>query len=244
MPGSALAAPRSCSSVQVLAAGSPGFPLTCPATQQAGAAGLGEARPPPSAREPLRARGHPGSAPHSGPPSRAAPCSEQGRSVHSALCPLPAAVSLPPAVLLPASPGRCAGPPARLSGSAPRLGPESGRGAGPLRSGLRPGLAAPGPGFQDAHLRGSVLNQDCELGARRSPLRGDSTASEEKEGGRAGRGGGGGRMGRGGRRGGRDGRRIPSSSPQPGPARHRQLETSVGRAGSRGSGALAGVEVE
>lgn len=79
-PGAGLRAPRSCSgssSVRVLAAGSPGFPLTCPggnaADRRAGLGRLGweQARPPPWAGESLGTRGHPGSAPHRRPQSRA-----------------------------------------------------------------------------------------------------------------------------------------------------------------------------
>lgn len=111
--GSLLAAPRSCSSsVRVLAAGSLGFPLTCPGDSADRRAGLGGGTPPAASRgvawdswpprlltPPLAAV--PGGELGSG---RAAPSAEPGRSLHSALCPLLAAVSLPSAVLLPDSP--------------------------------------------------------------------------------------------------------------------------------------------
>lgn len=83
------------------------------------------ARPPPSAGESLRTHGHPGSAPHGGPPSRAASLVPAGRRpLHrarplSALCPLPWVCGRLPAFRGPAPPlvRRAAGRPALLSGS-------------------------------------------------------------------------------------------------------------------------------
>lgn len=167
---------------------------------------------------------------------RAAPSAEPGRSLHSALCPLLAAVSLPSAVLLPDSPGRGAGPPARLSRSAPRLGPEPGprRPAAAPRAqtwARRSWAGAPGPATCTVQFEPGPGAGRSQLGAARRlhSLRGErgretESGQGEEEGGRVGRW----------RR--REGQRVPSSSLQPGPSRHPQLETSVGNGKGRAAG--------
>lgn len=135
--GSRLSAPRSCySSVWVLAAGSLGFPLTCPGDAKNGRAGLGrlgweEARPQPSAGESLGTRGDPGSAPYYWPPSGAESSVPAGRRPppsQVALCTLPSALSSRPSPCLPrycSLTRRLLRRPARLSRSALRASARS-----------------------------------------------------------------------------------------------------------------------
>lgn len=168
---------------------------------------------------------------------RAAPSAEPGLSLHSALCPLLAAVSLPSAVLLPDSPGRCAGPPARLSGS-PALRPGSvpnqglsaaGRWARAQTWARRSRAGVPGPATCTVQFKPGLGAGRSQLAAARRlhSLRGErgretESGQGEEEGGRVGRW----------RR--REGQRVPSSSLQPGPSRHPQLETSVGKGRAAG----------
>lgn len=176
-PGSGLGASRSCScsgssSERVLAAGSLGFPLTCPrdaADRRAGLGRLGweEARPPPWAGESLRTRGHPGSALRRRPPSRAESSVPAGRRPppsQAALCTLPSALCLRPSPCLPRSCSltRPDAAPARPPGSLALPLRASARSrtrasaAGRCAPGSDLGSPLPGRGCRSRHLHSSV----------------------------------------------------------------------------------------
>lgn len=212
----------------------PGLPAHMPGPRSDRARagrGLGGARPPPLAGDSLGTRGRPGARPAPGRrlPRRArfrpgGALREPGRSPPSALCPLPsaAAVSLPSAVLPRIRPDAA---PARRSAL---RDPARSR-AGPPRRTAAPGLR-PGPplrgGCQDPHSHTSVPSRDWEPGARGCEAT-PQPQRRKREGDREpAAGGGGGRVGRWRRR---EGQRVPSSSLQPGPSCHQQLETSGGK---------------
>lgn len=237
----------------------PGLPVHMPPRRggrerRAGAAALGGGTPPAVGRavgrdsRPPRVRALPRAAVAGGElgSGRAAPSAGPGRSLHSALWPRRAAGSRPSAVLRSDSRASAPARPA-LPLRDPRLGsvPSHGLGGWSRRPRLRPGLTAPGPGFQDPHL--TQFSSKPGLGAGRSlpvacccePTPQPQRRKREGDRERAGVGGGG-RVGRWRRR---EGQRVPSSSLRPGPSRQQQLETSAAQGRARVPGRRTRVEV-